>query len=79
MEEGQVLEVKIEDIDTEKKRISLNMIDEESVEDETQSESSKEDYKKYIQPPGSTAARESSVGTLGDILKAKLEEKEKKQ
>ena len=79
VEEGQVLEVKIEDIDTEKKRISLNMIGEESVEDETQSESSKEDYRKYIKQPGSTSARKSSVGTLGDILKAKLEEKEKKQ
>lgn len=78
VEEGQSIEVRIEDIDTEQKRISLTLVSEQA-EEETGSESDAENYKKYIDKPSSSASgRSQSIGTLGDILQAKLKEKEKK-
>ena len=78
IEEGQAIEVRIEDIDTEQKRISLTLVSEQA-EDENGSESDAEDYKKYIDKSSSSASGHSkTIGTLGDILQAKLKEKEKK-
>ncbi len=64
VEVGQEIEVKINGVDVEKRRLSLGMVD--NAKDEE-----KEAYKSYGQA-GSTS---SSFGTLGDLLKAKLGKK----
>jgi small subunit ribosomal protein S1 len=78
VEEGQSVEVRIEDIDAEQKRIALTLVSDEAEED-TDSESNAEDYRKYTQQPAEQSNKQSSIGTLGDILQAKLKEKEKKK
>lgn len=65
LETGQEIEVKINGVDEEKRRISLGMID--NAKDEE-----KEAYKSYGQASGNSSG---SFGTLGDLLKAKLGEK----
>ena len=77
VEQGQSLEVKVEGLDLEKRRISLATIGEEKEETEPQ----KGGKKKAPQPPNDReamrqfqqqAAKTSSMGTLGDLLKAKM-------
>lgn len=75
LEEGQNVEVKIEATDAEQKRISLALVGEMTGE-ESDPASEKEDTKKFQEKYGSATG--TSMSTLGDILKAKLEEKEKK-
>jgi small subunit ribosomal protein S1 len=72
LEEGQEIEVTVESVDTEEKRISLKPSDFVSPEDDQRSEESLvKDFKK-------SAKKESSnLGTFGDLLKAKLSEKSK--
>lgn len=65
---GQVLDVKIESIDEETKRLSLSMALAVSEE-----QSAEEDYKKYV---GGTSSR--SMGTLGDLLNSKLQNSRKR-
>jgi small subunit ribosomal protein S1 len=77
VEEGQIVTVKIEDIDTEKKRVSLALVSDETA-DESVEGSDTEDYKKYVNESASSASQKSSVGTLGELLQEKLKEKEKK-
>lgn len=69
LEENQAIEVKVSKIDKDGKRLSLEMIREEYDSDEG-------DYEKHI----SVVQEESSkpFGTLGDILRAKINEKDKK-
>lgn len=70
LEEGQELEVQVESVDTVEKRISLAPSDYESPEDDQQKEDTiVKDFKKNKQEGG------RAMGTLGDILKAKLAEK----
>ncbi len=76
LDEGQTVEVKIEDIDAEQKRLSLALVGEMTAE-ESDSASEKEDIKEF-QAKHRESATSSPMSTLGDILKAKLEEKEKK-
>lgn len=70
LEEGQELEVQVESVDTAEKRISLAPSDYESPEDDQQKEDTiVKDFKKNKQKASRT------MGTLGDILKARLAEK----
>ncbi len=63
---GQVIEVKIDSIDRENKRISLLPVASGQAEDQ-----SEEDFARY-------AKTSSAMGTLADLLQAKLLEKKKK-
>jgi small subunit ribosomal protein S1 len=74
VEEGQTVDVKIEDIDQEQKRISLSLV-KESPDGET-SAPEKDDTMQYL--PKEKPAADVSMGTLGEILKARLQEKKKK-
>jgi len=64
---GQAIDVKIESIDEENKRLSLSLGSTDS-DDEAKTE----DYRKYVGEPS------SSMGTLGDLLKSKLKNNKKK-
>jgi small subunit ribosomal protein S1 len=75
VEEGQTVDVKIEDIDQVQNRISLSLAGEMAEEETTDKE--KEDVRQYMATQEKTDAGES-LGTLGEILKAKLKEKERK-
>jgi small subunit ribosomal protein S1 len=66
---GQVVEVRIDLIDRDNKRISLSLAGSERPEDHEEGEG---DYSRYLK--GSP----DSMGTLADLLKAKLGEKTKK-
>jgi small subunit ribosomal protein S1 len=60
---GQTVEVRIESVDKENKRLSLSLVGSEKVDEEKESG---EDYSRYIkEKPG-------SMGTLADLMKAKL-------
>jgi small subunit ribosomal protein S1 len=65
VEKGQEIEVRIEETDKENKRISLSL---PTAQQEDQGE---EDYSKYVKE------KPKSMGTLADLLKAKLSNKEK--
>ena len=75
VEEGQTVNVKIEEIDQENKRLSLALVAE--MADEETGNLEKEDIKQYMQKQDNHETNES-LGTLGEILKARLKEKEKK-
>lgn len=73
VEEGQSIEILIESIDVESKRISLTPSDYESPEQ--QEEKERKDYSTYIKSDNSNKSSDSSMGSLGALLKAKFEEK----
>jgi small subunit ribosomal protein S1 len=75
VEEGQTVDVKIEEIDQENKRLSLALVAE--MADEETGNLEKEDVKQYMQKQDKHETNES-LGTLGEILQARLKEKEKK-
>jgi len=75
VEEGQTVDVKIEDISQEQKRISLALAG-DMTEDET-AETTEEEAKAYMKKHDKPDAGDS-FGTLGEMLKAKLQEKERK-
>lgn len=66
---GQMVEVKVEKIDKENKRLSLSLARPEKVEEEPEAE---EDFTPYLK------GKSSSMGTLADLLKAKPSDKKKK-
>ncbi len=66
---GQVVEVKIDTVDKDNKRISLSLAGSEESEDRQEGE---DDYSRYLK------GNPDSMGTLADLLKAKLGEKKKK-
>lgn len=76
LEEGQNVEVKIEDINTDEKRLSLTLVGEKT-EEESDSASEKKDIKEFHAKQEKSAVS-NSMGTLGEILKAKMKEKGKK-
>ncbi|MDX2433558.1 MAG: S1 RNA-binding domain-containing protein, partial [Desulfobacterales bacterium] len=76
LEEGQNVEVKIEDINTDEKRLSLTLVG-EMTEEESDSATEKKDIKEF-QAKQEKSAAITSMGTLGEILKAKMKEKAKK-
>ena len=70
LEEGQEIEVQVESVDTEEKRISLAPSDYESPENDEQKEKNiVKDFKKSSKESG------GGFGTFGDLLQAKLAEK----
>lgn len=75
VEEGQEIEVVIESIDPEDKRISLAPSDYVSTEEEAEKE--RRDYTDYrSERAGSKSSRKKdSLGSFGALLKAKMEEK----
>ncbi len=73
MEAGQDIEVLIEAIDAEERRISLIPSDYQAPEDTEEAE--KQEYKKFLAQ--SKGKKEEDMGSLGALLKAKLEEKKK--
>ncbi|MFZ0930923.1 MAG: 30S ribosomal protein S1 [Syntrophobacteraceae bacterium] len=66
---GQVVEVRIDVVDRENKRISLSLAGSEDSEDHKEGD---DDYSRYLK------GNPDSMGTLADLLKAKLGEKKKK-
>ncbi|NLJ28567.1 MAG: 30S ribosomal protein S1 [Deltaproteobacteria bacterium] len=66
---GQTVEVKIESLDKDNKRISLSMVLDNRRDEE---EDATGDYESYLEE------KPKSMGTLGDMLKAKLSKKNKK-
>jgi small subunit ribosomal protein S1 len=68
LSEGQVVEVKIDSIDRENKRLSLSLVGANADE---QKES--EDYSQYMKEE-----KPKSMGTLADLLKARLADNKKK-
>jgi small subunit ribosomal protein S1 len=75
VEEGQSIDVKIEDIDQNQKRLSLVLVGEMSEEESAEEE--KAEAREYMHKHNKPDAGDS-LGTFGEILKAKLKEKEKK-
>ena len=69
------MDVKIEEVDQENKRLSLALVTE--ITDEETTDIEKADVKQYIQNQAKYE-KSDSMGTLGEILKEKLKEKEKK-
>ena len=72
VKEGQVLEVRVDTIDRDQKRLSLSIPDAEVQEDGSQTiviKEPKEDYREYVEKAP------TSLGSFGDIMKRKLEEK----
>ena len=71
LKENQLIEVKIVRIDEEGKRISLTMVSDEQDSEEIDS------YKKHI--AAGTKKTSGSFGTLGDLLRAKIDKKSVKR
>ena len=67
LEENQTIEVRIAGLDAEEKRLSLEMVLDEEDSEEIDS------YKKHVAERGEKSS--GSLGTLGDILRAKLDKK----
>jgi len=67
LEENQTIEVKIARVDEEEKRLSLTMVSDEQDLEES------DYYKKHI--AASSKNSSESFGTLGDILRAKMDKK----
>ncbi|MBU0728385.1 MAG: 30S ribosomal protein S1 [Proteobacteria bacterium] len=69
LETGQVIDVRVESIDLENRRISLAL--EGVAREETDEKKAEKEYGNYIKQ--STTEPPKSMGTLGDLLKAKLD------
>lgn len=76
VQEGQEVEVKVISLDVDEKRISLSFASVESSQDDEEKRS-KDDYKKYLSKSKDTKQEGKSMGTLGDLLKAKMENNKK--
>jgi small subunit ribosomal protein S1 len=74
VEEGQVLEVQIEDIDLNEKRISLSVANSDADQQINEEETS---FKEFVARKSTRSSGSGSMGSLGDLLKAKLDEKNK--
>jgi len=66
LEENQVVEVRVLEVDQQENRLSLTMGAEEPGEDE------RNDYRKHLSPGVKSSG---SLGTLGDILREKIDKK----
>lgn len=78
LEEGQTVEVKIEEANAEEKRLSLALVSDEPEQD-TDGADKTDVYQEYMQKSVPSPEKKDSIGTLGDILRAKLKEKEEKR
>ncbi len=70
LEEGQEIEVKVEGVDNETRRISLAPTDYVSSESEETAE--KDEYKKFVAEKKSGEKKDEAVGSLGALLQAKM-------
>jgi small subunit ribosomal protein S1 len=72
---GQTIDVRIDAVDSEQKRISLSIPEAESQEDSSRKtgKESEEDYREYVNKAP------VSLGSLGDIMKRKSDAKKKKR
>ncbi len=75
VQQGQDIEVKVSGLDVDAKRISLSFaaVDSSQGDEEKQGD----DYKKYIAKTKGAKLEGKGMGTLGDLLKAKLGENKK--
>jgi small subunit ribosomal protein S1 len=69
--EGQEVEIRVESVDREKRRVSLSLAAADPAES---TEEPEEDYRKYLSAPEGSP----SLGSLGEALKAKLSRKPEK-
>jgi small subunit ribosomal protein S1 len=69
VEKGQTLEVRVESVDRDNKRISLSLATSEQAEGQGEGI---EDFSKYLEP------KPKSMGTFADLLKAKISNKTEK-
>ncbi len=70
LEEGQEIEVKVEGVDNETRRISLAPTD--YVSSESKETEEKDEYKKFVSEKKSERKQDESVGSLGALLQEKL-------
>ena len=77
LEVDQVIEVRVESIDTEARRISLAPAD--FVSEENEEEKERGDFKKYEKVKKESSKGGGSLGNLGQLLQAKIDEKNKKK
>lgn len=75
LEEGQDIEVKIESIDPTGRKMSLAPAD--YVSPEVVEEKEQQEYRRYVEK-GSQGTSETRTGSLGELLKARMAEKNKK-
>ncbi len=75
LEVGQEIEVKVEAIDNETRRISLAPSD--YVSSESTETAEKDEYKKFVSEKKSVKKEEESVGSLGALLQEKLRNRSK--
>jgi small subunit ribosomal protein S1 len=75
LEAGQDIEVVIEAVDQAEKRISLIPSDYQAPEDTEEAE--KQEYKKFLAQSKRSQDTDADLGSLGALLKAKMEEKKK--
>ncbi|MFC1592124.1 30S ribosomal protein S1, partial [Thermodesulfobacteriota bacterium] len=71
--EGDTLDVTVQSVDAEKRRISL--VPAETAGQKQDAAEDKAMLKKYVQKPSKAVSSTGALGTLGDALKAKLAEK----
>lgn len=77
IEAGQTVEVQIDGIDLEEKRISLAVANSEAEQEINEEEAT---FKEFVQEKKSSrSSGRTSMGSLGDLLKTKMEEKKKEQ
>ena len=72
VETGQQLEVRIEELDTGKKRASLDLAANPAEDDQGRAD---RDYQTYIEKPGTRSA--GTMGSLGDLLQKELKKKKR--
>ncbi len=72
VETGQELEVRIGELDTEKKRLALDLAANPAEGDQSRTD---DDYKTYIQQSGSRTA--NTMGSLGELLRKELKKKKR--
>lgn len=70
LEEGQEIEVKVEGVDNENRKISLAPTD--YVSSETEETAEKDEYKKFVAEKKSGKKQDEAVGSLGALLQAKM-------
>lgn len=75
VEEGQELEVTVEAIDLDERRISLTPSD--YISEETKESTEKTEYTNYIKKARKKDKGESDMGSFGALLKAKMDKKKK--
>lgn len=77
VEEGQQVDVKIEDVDPENKRMSLSLVAEPAADEDQADSLGKSEVRQYMQEQKKDEKKQP-LGTFGDLLRSKLKEKNRK-